>query len=261
MTLNLNTYIYSLFNNVYNNFNFKTRQSELIQSINNSVKKTLNAQYSFGDSVSIESSRQVIENQKHLASLTEIQGKSIKSLYANDNVLDLDTNSYYKVQTSSGTTALFKVSNSGNIYMPYQELGLDENITLPRSDYEEISKVSSMISELAKDKTAFAINTSTYSSSEIKDTLAKVGLKPGFIQIKNGSNSNKFYLTNSGLIYPEYQVEAERQAWAERNWFEDGFTKDSKFILEGKEYRLDQDGHLNIPSGTASVSDNLKMIK
>jgi hypothetical protein len=56
-------------------------------------------------------------------------------------------------------------------------------------------------------------------------------------------------------------VEAERQAWAERNWFEDGFTKDSKFILEGKEYKLDQDGHLNIPSGTASVSDNLRMIK
>jgi len=43
--------------------------------------------------------------------------------------------------------------------------------------------------------------------------------------------------------------------------FEYGYTKDSVFIVERKEYKLDENGHLNIPKGVGCLMDNMKIIK
>ncbi|WP_446896971.1 hypothetical protein ACSVC9_08010 [Clostridium sp. LBM24168] len=261
----MNNYIYSLFtNNIYSNFNLRTQQSKLIQSINSSVKKDLNSKYPFSDSISIESGKQLIQNQKHLASLTEIQGKNIKELYANNNILDLSTGSFYKLQTSAGTTAIYQVHSNGDIYMPYQDLGLDENFTLPPTDYGEINKVSRILSGLAKDKTAFTVCFNGFSDAEIKDTLDKVGIKPGWLEIKAGSKSNRFYMTDGGIIYPEYQIKAQTAAFKKENWLEDeelAFSTNSKFIIDGKTYKLDESGHLNLPDNVDCIMENIKIIK
>ncbi|WP_039657922.1 hypothetical protein [Clostridium tyrobutyricum] len=247
----------------YNHFSLKTQQSELIRSINNSVKRNLNSNYSFSDSISIESGKQLLQNQKRLASLNEIQGKNIKDLYANNNILDLDTSSLYKLQTSAGTAAIYQVSNTGNVYMPYQDLGLDENFTLPQSDYGDISKISRILSGLAKDQTAFTVRFSGSSAAEIKDTLSKVGIKPGWFEIKSESQSNRFYLTDGGLVYPEYQIQAQTRAFKDTNWLKDelGYSSNSKFIIDGKTYKLDQNGYLNLPDNVDCVMENIKIIK
>ncbi|UZQ48603.1 hypothetical protein [Clostridium kluyveri] len=256
--MKLNTYLYSLFNkNIYNDL--KYQQLNLIQSLNNTVKRNLNT--SSSDNISITNGKQLIENQQHLLSLKEIQGSDIKQLTASNNILELSEGSFYKLKTNSGTLAIYTVDNSGNIYMPYSQLGLDDNLTLPSSDYGEISKTSRLLSSLAKDKTAFLVRTGGYSDTEIKEILNNVGITPRWFEIKSGSQSNKFYLLDNGLIYPEYQVEAERRGFNQSNWFEYGYTKDSVFIVEGKEYKLDENGHLNIPEGLGCLIDNMKIIK
>ncbi|MFL0198244.1 hypothetical protein ACJDU8_22165 [Clostridium sp. WILCCON 0269] len=260
--LRLNNSIYSqLTRNIY--YNLRKKELELMQDINNSYKKKLNnsSSESTVDSISIDTGKQLIVNREQLSSITEIQGKNVEQFTANNNVLNLNEGSFYKLQTSSGTTAIFTVGDNGNVYMPYSQLGLDENLTLAPSDYGEISKTSRLLSSLAQDKTAFLVRTGGYSNTEIKEILNSVGIKPGWFEIKNGSQTNKFYLLDNGLIYPEYQVEAERRAFSQSNWFEDGYTSNSVFIVDGKEYKLDENGHLNIPEGVGCLMDNMKIIK
>ncbi len=68
-------------------------------------------------------------------------------------------------------------------------------------------------------------------------------------------------MLDDGDIYPAYQVEAERNGINNRDWFGDGYTKDSKFILDGKEYKLDDEGHLHIQKGEGCVMEKLIRIK
>lgn len=234
---------------------FRNRQSRLIESINRSVYKKPNSLSL--DSLSIESGKLILENQKKLASI----GKNAEEFVAKDNVLDLRKGTYYKFQTSSNTTAILTVGDGGNVYMPFSELGLGDNFTLPPSDYGEINKIRRLITSLAEDGSAFLVNTAGFNELEVKEMLGKVGIKPGWFEVKSDSKSNKFYLVDNGLIYPEYQVEAERRAFNKYNWFKDGYTRASTFIIEGKEYKLDENGHLNVPEGVGCLMDNVKFIK
>ncbi|WP_163195770.1 hypothetical protein [Clostridium thermarum] len=238
--------------------NFKTKQSRLIQSINKAVHKKSNSLSSNSiskDSLSIESGKLIFENQKKLA----LKGKNAEQFVAKNNVLDLRKGSYYKLQTSANTTAILTVGDKGNVYMPFSELGLDDNFTLPPSDYGEINKLTRLITCLAEDGSAFEVRTGGFGNAEIKDMLDKVGIKPGWFEVKSGSKSNKFYLVDNGLIYPQYQVEAERRAFNGLNWFNEGYTRDSVFTIEGKDYKLDENGHLNIPEGVGCLMDNTKI--
>jgi hypothetical protein len=243
--------------------NFRNNQRGLGKHVGNLAKRTINNSVaeSIMDSVSIDTGKQLLANRKLLSSKTEINGKNIGPLIANNNMLNLNKGSYYKLKINSGTTAIFTVSDNGNIHMPFSELGLDSNLTLAQSDYGEISKTSRLLSSLAQDGSAFLVRTGGYSNTEIKDILNNVGIKPGWFQINSDGKSNKFYMLDNGLIYPEYQVEAERRGFNERNWFKDGYTRNSAFIVEGKEYKLDENGHLNIPEGVGSLMDNTKIIK
>lgn len=243
---------------------FRNRQSRLIESINKAVYKKLNilpsntlANGLSTDTLSIGAGKLILENQKKLASI----GKNAEELVAKNNVLDLRKGAYYKFQTSSNTTAILTVGEGGNVYMPFSELGLDANFTLPPADYGEINKLTRLIGDLAEDGSAFLVNTAGFNDLEVKEMLGKVGIKPGWFEVKSDSKTNKFYLLDNGLIYPEYQVEAERRGFNIRNWFKDGYTRDSTFIIEGKEYKLDENGHLNVPDGVGCLMGNTKIIK
>ncbi|WP_017413937.1 hypothetical protein [Clostridium tunisiense] len=234
---------------------FRNKQSRLIESINKSVYKKPNSLSL--DSLSIESGKLILESQKKLASI----GKNAEEFVAKDNVLDLRKGTYYKLKTSSNTTAILTVGDGGNVYMPFSELGLGDNFTLPPSDYGEINKIRRLITSLAEDGSAFEVRTGGFKHNEILDMLGKVGIKPGWFEVKSESKTNKFYLVDNGLIYPEYQAEAERRYFTKANLFKSGFTKDSVFIIEGKEYKLNENGSLDIPEGVCCLIDNMKIIK
>ncbi|MBX4271966.1 hypothetical protein K2181_22235 [Clostridium estertheticum] len=246
------------------------QQLKLMQSLNNLVKRNLNNASKVilnnnlnSDSISIENGKHFIANRQQLSSLTQIQGKDIEQFTPNDNILNLDKGSFYKLKTSSGTTAILTVDEYDNVYMPFSQLGLDTNFTLVPSDYGEINKASRLLSSLLKDKSAFLVNTGGYSDAEVKSILGSVGIKPGAFQVNGDGKSNKFYLTDSGLIYPDYQIKEQNLAFKQTNWFKDerGYSSDSKFIINGETYKLDEKGYLNLPDGVDCVMENIKIIK
>ncbi|MEY8764238.1 MULTISPECIES: hypothetical protein [Clostridium] len=70
-------------------------------------------------------------------------------------------------------------------------------------------------------------------------------------------------MTDGGQIYPEYQIKEQMAAFKTTNWFKDeiGYSSKSKFIIDGKEYKLDKNGYLNLPDGVDCVMENIKIIK
>lgn len=136
-------------------------------------------------------------------------------------------------------------------------------MTLVPSDYGEINKTSRLLSSLLKDKSAFLVNTGGFSDADVKSILGDVGIKPGAFLVNGDGKSNKFYLTDSGLIYPDYQIKEQNLAFKQTNWFKDeiGYSSDSKFIINGETYKLDEKGYLNLPDGVDCVMENIKIIK
>ncbi|MCG8402761.1 MAG: hypothetical protein MJA84_14400 [Firmicutes bacterium] len=212
----------------------------------------------------VNSSNNFTDNQKNTLSVAKIQDNKIQSydikkLNAYNNSLLFKEDYYYILQPKCGRTVVLKSDINGHVYMPFTELNIDNNCFLP-SDYREIQKIEKFFTYLSRDKSAYLIR-SNYAKAETKKMLAEVGIEPGWFKIENGTKSNRFYMLDDGTIYPEYQVEATRNFFNNYNLFKSGYTKDSVFIIDGKEYKLDSNGHLNVPKGTACVFEKIKIIK
>ncbi|EJO5349162.1 hypothetical protein NRP93_003320 [Clostridium botulinum] len=202
--------------------------------------------------------KEFLSNRELLSRLKSINGKEIKPLKAVDNVLTFEKGVYNKMKTKSGITAILTAGDAGNVYMPYDDI--KDNLLLSPSDSGEVARAGRLFTYLASDKTGYCAQ-SSFSKKEIKETLGSVGIKPGWFEVKSGSYSNKFYMQDDGIISGEYDIEATRNGVNDRDWFRDGYTKDSKFILDGKEYKLDDEGHLHIPKGEGVVMKKLIRIK
>ena len=244
LLLKSNRNLYSL---GYNNLNNR-RKSNIYSETSDFIK----------NDIDFDRSKEFMSNRELLSNLKSINGKEIKPLMAVDNVLNFEKGAYNKMKTKSGVTAIFTAGDAGNVYTPDDDI--KENFTLCPSDAGEVARAGRLFTYLARDKTGYCAY-SSLSKAEIKETLGSVGIKPGWFEVKSGSYSNKFYMLDDGDIYPAYQVEAERNGINKRDWFRDGFTKDSKFILDGKEYKLDDEGHLHIPKGEGCVMEKLIRIK
>lgn len=237
----------SLYSSGYSNLNNR-RNSNIYGETSDFIK----------NDIDFDRSKEFLSNRELLSRLKSINGKEIKPVKAVDNVLNFEKGVYNKMKTKSGITAIFTAGDGGNVYMPYDDI--KDNFSLCPSDSGEVARAGRLFTYLASDKTGYCAY-SSFSKEEIKETLGSVGIKPGWFEVKSGSYSNKFYMLDDGDIYPEYQIEAERNGINKSNWFKDGYTKDSKFILDGKEYKLDDEGHLHIPKGEGCVMEKLIRIK
>lgn len=171
-------------------------------------------------------------------------------LQAQNNVLTLDSSKSYKIPTGSNsfTSLVYDKYGTGSIYDASDD------------SHPEVNKLCRFLSSLIKDSYGFDANVNN-SNSEIKEMLTSVGIKPGWFEITNGSTTNKFYLGEDGLLNSEFEVTGQRDAFNMKNWFKDGYTQDSTFIIDGNEYKLDETGHLHIPENVPCVQGNFKLIK
>lgn len=251
--MRLNNIIFSLFNK---NSNLALNNQLLVKTYKNSQVYTRSGH---SDKISIDTAKKYTVNQKMLSSIKSVDGQPVTELTAVNNTLTIDKGSYYRFQTKEGRTVILTSDNQGSVYMPYDELNLADDAFTP-SQYGEIDRVEKFFTYLGSDMSGYCVRIN-YSKAETKDMLAKVGIEPGWFEVKSGPKTNKFYMLDDGTIYPEYDVEATRGAFNTRNWFNEGYTKDSLFIIDGKEYKLDDNGHVHIPEGTGCVMENVKMIK
>lgn len=259
--------MYPLFNKNLDT-NFVDCEMKLMELRMNTSIKRLNTLYSKNSSniISIsDTAKQYSLNQRILSSTTELKGQPVKELTANNNVLDISRGSYYKFKTDSGKTVILTSEDGSFLHTQTSDLELDENCGLQPSDECELTKKLRLISDLADDKTAFDAHTDPdyTSGSDFNGALSSFGIKPGWFEIKYGEKSNEFYLTNDGEIYPEYQIKEQTSAFKTANWFKDeiGYSSKSVFIIDGKQYKLDENGYLNLPDGVDCVMENIKIIK
>lgn len=234
--------------------------SGIRRNINRNPSKSILNNPSLNSLNSFNNLSQLIENRNLLSSITKVKNQNIKQLTAKDNVLDFSKGSYYRLQTKSGLSAILKSGPEGAVNMPYDELNLGKDFSLLPSDYKEIAKVGKLFTYLATDKTGYYVQ-KNYSKTEVKATLESTGIKPGWFEVKSGEKSNKFYMLKDGTLYPESQIESRRNDLNSKDWLKNGYTKNSKFIIDGKEYKLDENGRLNIPKGTACITENIKIVK
>lgn len=193
-----------------------------------------------------------------LRSLTQIKGKQVETLQAHNNVLEFKTGSYYRF-TFDGLTTILTGHDNGSVSEPYEEmldeLGVTRNFFGARDEREseklqKLFKIEFFFGQLSENITGTMLYRE-FSNKEQKELLAAVGIKEGFFEVKSGLKSNKFYLQKDGAIIPNYQMEAQRRALNERNLFEIGYTKGETLNVEGKEYEIDDNGHVHIPEGVA----------
>jgi hypothetical protein len=251
-TLRLN-HIYSLLNSNSINELLKTPYRN---STNFSYKEYPNFTK---DSIAISDiARQLSQAHNRLSSITNINGSEISSLKAVDNSLSFKNNSYYDLNIN-GTRAIFTTDASGHITMPYKELEIESGSLSP-STYAEIDKIEKFFTYLSTDRSGMLIRLS-YSNSETKEMLNNIGIKSGFFTIKNNGNTNEFCLLDDGTLYPKYQSEAHRFALNHTDYFKEGYTSESVFKIDGKEYKLNDNGQLNIPEGVMCLAETMEIIK
>lgn len=258
MRVNNNNDLYSLLKSCTTAFNLKRqRQQKTSSHIKSSTASSnLNSRHQQKISSGTSSLNNCTASYEGMIS-SKIQGLDVKKLSAANGTLNFESGSIYKYQTKSGRTVILTGSSSGTVYMPFSELKIADGIFQP-SEYGEIDRVEKFFTFLLSSKNGYGVRT-YYSPAETKDMLARVGIEPGWFEINCGVKSNKFYMLEDGTIYPEYQVEAQRNALNANNWLKEGYEKDSVFIIDGKEYELDDSGHLNIPEGTACLYEIIKM--
>jgi hypothetical protein len=256
--MRLVNYLYSIVNG---NAGLNSKSQSLIQLSANAIYKSMNKKLTAGiNIISFNSRKQLIANRQLLSYITRVKDQEVKPLIANKNVLYFDEGSYYKVQTRAGIAVVLTSGVEGTGYMPYDVMNFHKDLSISPSDYKEIEGVEKLLAYLLRDKTGYFVRTS-YRKTEIKAMLGSVGIKPGWFQIKNDGKSNKFYMLDNGGIYSEYQIEAHRAALNTINYFKEGYTKDSVFIIDGREYKLDDNGHLHVPEGVVCVMETIKRIK
>ncbi|MBE6049348.1 MAG: hypothetical protein E7214_01460 [Clostridium sp.] len=186
---------------------------------------------------------------KRLNSNSNYASKASK-LSAKDSTLDLNSNGYFNIKTKSGKTVILGCDR-GTVYMPGD---IDK---LSSSDVKEVEEIEHLLTYLNHDSSGILASRS-FSEDSIKSMLSKVGIKPGFFDIKTSSGSNKFLMLDNGSIYSERQVEAERAFYNQTDLIKNsGFTKDSVILIDGKEYKIGEDGHFNIPKGVRCVAENM----
>lgn len=247
-------------NNFYCNtkYSLALRNSEFLKYYCNKSSKSKNtAMHNNNNNISnILKDTLSLNSKTSSVNLTyNASGKNQKTnsvlLQAENNVLTLDSSKLYKAATGSNgfTTLAYDEYGTGSIYDSSDE------------SYPEVNKLCRFVSSLIKDSSGFDVY-ANFSNDETKELLTKLGIKcGGYFEITNGSTTNKFYVREDGFLNGEYQINAQRDAFNSKNWFKDGYTQDSTFIIDGNEYKLDETGHLHIPNDVPCVQGNFKLIK
>lgn len=230
--------------NIYKNVNLKMNE------FNNYISKISNA----------SSSANVTKSVSRLVTTP------LKQLSFKDNIIDIK-DGYYIAKTLMHGNAEISVKNNHSKLLLY-ELYPNQDIThlFSEDEFNDITKTNELIDVLSSgkpiDKIVDLIRIFMPNSKDVGARLQSLGIESGkFCEIEG--YSEKLFLDNSGWMYTNEEIENLRKGYNTENWLKlgFGFTKDSAFTIDGKEYRLDNNGHLNLPEGTICVPSKVNIRK
>lgn len=194
-------------------------------------------------------------------SVSRLVTTPLKQLSFKGNIIDIK-DGYYTAKTLMHGNAEISVKNNHSKLLLY-ELYPNQDIT---PLFNDIAKTNDLIDMLSSgkpiDKIVDLVRIFMPNSEDVGARLQSLGIESGkFFEIKG--YSEKLFLDNSGWIYTNKEIENLRQGYNTEDFLKIGFgfTKDSVFTIDGKEYRLDNNGHLNLPEGTICIPSKVSIKK
>jgi hypothetical protein len=187
-------------------------------------------------------------------SLKSIKGQPIGELRAVNNVLKFEAGAYYRYSIGGGQSVIVSSAlgpGTSGASIPWEdvaaEFGTDMGVFTPGTG-RAFEQIHLFMLALTNGDTYYFHK--WFSNSERLELYAQVGIQPGgWVEIQNQNQTTRFYLDSNGIQHSEKQSESARRCMNNKDWRQDGVTADSVFLINGKEYKIDDRGHLNIPAG------------
>jgi len=187
-----------------------------------------------------------------LNTLTSIKGQPIQDLVVKDNVLTLEAGAYYRFLIS-GDQYMIITGRGGVISdVPFDHIAEEcfnsDSTYFSEGTYKVFERMQLFFTALNQKSTWFL--RTEFTKEEVLSNCAKLGIKAGdWVEVNNAGEVNRFYLCENGTPWPEGQIEHNIFSFSVKDWRQDGCTADSVFLINGKEYKMDENGHINIPKG------------
>lgn len=196
---------------------------------------------------STESDKEKVDNTNTNNAVNTVE----KSTKVNDtNVLNVCNGKTFDIDLGCGKKATFTCQN-GQVYMN-KETG-----NLNYEDLNRVGKIEQLITSLVHEASGNYVK-SNFNQKEVKDILNEVGIKPGIFTIKSTNSNNKFYMLDSGKIYSNYEIEAERSFYNNTNFIKCfGYSENAICTIDGKDYNIGKDGTFSIPSEVVCVPEKM----
>ncbi len=204
-------------------------------------------------------------NTSNLKYSNRLKG-DLTELKFENNILNIERNTPYKVKTLLHGYSDIIITNSGverlsSLLNP----DLDYRDYLSTDEIEDSGRVFDFINILNKnisyDKKIDLIRIFFPQTKEGKAILEGMGAETNnYISLDGGENY--VYFDETGWLYTQDELQHLRNSYLRENYFEFGFTKDSKMIIDGTEYKLDNTGHITgIPEDAICTPSHVELIK
>ena len=203
-----------------------------------------------GDSSSVsQAATRMTELMERYNSLTSINGQPIQQLRATDNRLTILWNIPYRFMSSNAFLTYILFHSGGTDWNRlftevYNEIGAEGDF-FDQPIFRREGNAFAILSKLAGGA-AGGVN-SMYSPSEIIDALTAAGIEPGWAEIDNGHEVNRFYFTRCGTIRCEWGMNGTRELMNERDFRRHGFQPGDKVMLNFEYFTVGDDGRIFVP--------------
>lgn len=184
----------------------------------------------------------------------------------NNNVLNVSSGTNYKIKTLMHGYADITVKDGNNVGLLFYDMYPDKDVSeaFSEDEFNDMAQSTKLVKIIGGnyplDKKLDLLRTFFPNSQEVKARLESLGAETGkMIQLDN--KSEKVLFEPSGWLYTQDNLSNLRNGYNRTDFSKIGYTENSNFTIDGKDYKLDSTGHLNIPEGTICTPDRVQLAK
>ena len=184
-------------------------------------------------------------------SVTSINGQQVQQLRAVNNKLTISWNIPYRFTIVGGMLSYLLFHSNGTDWRQlFSEVQREIGATSDFFDNDvfwQNENAFAILSKLAGGA-GESINL-MFSREEITATLRAVGFEPGWVEMDNGHETNRFYFAACGTIQSEKLSNQVRGVVNRMDFREQGFQEGDKVMVNFEYYTVGADGRINVPEG------------
>lgn len=184
----------------------------------------------------------------------------------NNNVLNVSSGTNYKIKTLMHGYADITVKENNNVGLLFYDMYPNKDVSeaFSEDEFTDMAQSTKLVKIIGGnnnlDEKLNLLRTFFPNSQEVRARLESLGAETGkMIQLDN--KSEKVLLEPNGWLYTQEDLTNLQNSYNHNDFSQFGYTESSNFTIDGKDYKLDSTGHLNIPEGTICTPDRVKITK